>query len=340
MSIDFAAVGAAHPHVHNMIGMLQRAGAHFTAFYDDDPVIAQQVATRYDGVTVAATRQQILDDPKVALVVGTPPHDERAALGIAVMQHGKDYLCAKPGLITHSQLQAAETVAAQTGRRYLVYFGERLHNRSTVKALELAQAGRIGRVVQTVGFGPHRLGQSPRPDWFYQMDRYGGILNDLACHQIDQFLLFTGSPTAEIAAAHIGNVNRPDVPAFQDVGDITLRAAGATGYIRVDWLTPAGLPTWGDVRLFVTGTDGMIELRKNIDIAGRDGTDHLIVVDAHGVERVPCDDVDLPFGRQLIADVLNRTETAMTQAHCFEVCRLSLDAQARAQWIGPERKPS
>ncbi|MBK9121698.1 MAG: Gfo/Idh/MocA family oxidoreductase [Chloroflexi bacterium] len=319
-----------------MIGMLQRAGARFAAFFDDDPAIAVQVAERYDGVTLAASRQHILDDPKIALVVGTPPHDERAALGIDAMRHGKDYLCAKPGFTTHSQLEVAETVAAQSGRRYLAYFGERLQNRSTVKALELVQSGRIGRVVQTVGFGPHKLGQSARPDWFYRTDRYGGILNDLACHQIDQFLLFTGSPTAEIAAAHIGNVNMPDVPSFQDVGDVTLRAAGATGYIRVDWLTPTGLPTWGDVRLFVTGTGGMIELRKNIDLDGRDGTDHLLVVDAHGVERILCDDVDLPFGRQLIADILERTETAMTQTHCFEVCRLSLDAQAKALWIGAQ----
>src|SRR3712207_8630391 len=52
------------------------------------------------------------------------------------------------------------------------------------------------------------------------------------------------------------------------------RSNGGTGYIRVDWFTPDGLKTWGDGRLTVLGTDGYIEIRKKIDIAGREGGNH------------------------------------------------------------------
>jgi hypothetical protein len=109
-----------------------------------------------------------------------------------------------------------------------------------------------------------------------------------------------------------------------------VRSDHATGYVRVDWLTPAGLPTWGDVRLFLTGTEGSIELRKNIDLAGRPGKDHLFLVDGESTTYIDCFNVPLPFGAQLIADVQQRTETAMPQAHCFLACELALRAQQQA----------
>ncbi|MCK6581027.1 MAG: Gfo/Idh/MocA family oxidoreductase [Anaerolineae bacterium] len=330
-SLTFAAVGAAHPHAFNQIGILLGAGARCAGFYDDDPAVTAAVIARYPGIDAAPRLDRLLDDPQIDLIVNTVRHDRRAALGIEAMRRGKDTLCAKPGFTTPAQLDEARRVQAETGRRYWVYFSERLASRATLKALELVRAGRIGRVVQTLGFGPHRLfGGNQRPDWWFDSAQHGGILNDLASHQIDQFLVFTGSQRAEIASAQIGTARFREYPGFEDFGDLVLRSDSATGYIRVDWLTPDGLPTWGDVRLMLIGTEGSIEARKNIDLDGRAGTDHLLVVDRHGVERVLCAEVDLPFARQLIADVRDRTDTALSQAHCFTVCDLALRAQASA----------
>jgi hypothetical protein len=41
--------------------------------------------------------------------------------------------------------------------------------------------------------------------------------------------------------------------------------------------------------------------------------------------------VDLPYGGQLVNDVLNRTETAMSQEHCFLATELALKAQKQAK---------
>ena len=41
------------------------------------------------------------------------------------------------------------------------------------------------------------------------------------------------------------------------------------GTMRLDWFTPDGLPDWGDGRLFLVGTEGTLELRKNLDLEGR-----------------------------------------------------------------------
>ena len=113
-----------------------------------------------------------------------------------------------------------------------------------------------------------------------------------------------------------------------------LRGDGGTGYIRVDWFTPDGLGTWGDGRLVVLGTEGYIELRKYCDIAGWPGENHLFLVDQEGTHYIDCSTVELPYGRQLICDIIDRTETAMPQAHCFLASELALQAQAQAQRLG------
>ena len=43
-----------------------------------------------------------------------------------------------------------------------------------------------------------------------------------------------------------------------------------------------------------------------------------------------CHEMPMPFGAQFVADVLNRSETAMTQAHCFLASELALKAELMA----------
>jgi predicted dehydrogenase len=240
----------------------------------------------------------------------------------------------KPGCTSLEQLGELERVATGTGRIWSVNFSERFEVRAVTRAAELVRAGAVGRVVQTLGLGPHRLNRHLRPAWFFERERYGGILCDIASHQIDQFLFFTDSRDAEIAASTVGNFAHPGEPGFEDFGEVLLRSDRAQGYVRVDWYTPDGLPTWGDGRLVILGTEGTIELRKYVDIAGRDGTDHLFLVDKAGTRHVDCRDAPLPYYAALVRDVAERSETAMPQAHCFKVMELALQAQAQAARAG------
>ena len=116
-----------------------------------------------------------------------------------------------------------------------------------------------------------------------------------------------------------------------------LRGDAGTGYIRVDWFTPDGLNTWGDGRLTVLGTDGFIEIRKNVDIGGRPGGNHLFLVDQKETRYVDCSGVALPYGEQLVDDVLNRTETALPQAHCLLAMELALTAEKNARRLTLEK---
>jgi len=316
-----------------MCDALIRAGGELVSFYAKEPDLATAFATRYKKAVLAKSEQEILDDKRIALVASAAIANERAPLGIRVMKAGKDYLSDKPAMTTLAQLAEVRKVQAQTKRIYSVMYSERHENRATVKAGDLVQAGAIGKVIQTVGLGPHReiQGGPGRPDWFYVKEQYGGILTDIASHQFDQFLFFTGSTEAKIVASQVGNLHHPNKPGLEDFGDCMIRGNGGTGYVRVDWFTPNGLSTWGDGRLTILGTQGYIELRKYVDIAGRPGGNHLFLVDGKETRYIDCKDVELPFGPRLVSDIVNRTETAMPQAHTFLTMELVLKAQKQAQ---------
>ena len=330
----FAAIGLDHGHIYGQVESLLGAGGELVSFYASDPKHIADFSARYPQAKLARSIDEILEDESITIVASASIPSERAPLGLRVMQHGKDYLVDKPGFTTLEQLAEVRKVQKATGRKYIVCFSERVLQPSTVKAGELVASGAIGRVIQTVGFGPHRIGApSSRPDWFFKKPFYGGIINDIASHQVDQFLYFTGSTQGEVVASQIANFNHPQYPDFEDFGDLMLRSPQGTGYIRIDWFTPDGLNTWGDVRLLILGTDGYIELRKNTDIAGREGGNHLFLVNQKEIQYIDCKDVSAPFGSQFLNDVRDRTETAMTQAHSLLASELALVAQKQATVI-------
>ena len=327
----FGVVGMNHAHIYGMVDAVVRGGGQLVSFHGNEPDLAAEFARKYPSAKPVSDERAILEDASIRLVLSSITPNERGPLGVRVMEHGKDYMVDKPGVTSLEQLAEVRRVQSATKRIYSVVYSERFENGATIRAGELVRAGAIGTVIQTIGLGPHRIHPPDRPDWFWDPTRHGGIICDIASHQFDQFLYFTGSTSAEIVASQVRNVRHPEHPAFQDFGEVMVRGNGGTGYIRVDWFTPGGLPTWGDTRLTILGTDGYIEVRKNVDLAGRPGGNHLFVVDRDGVRYVDCKTVELAFGRQLVDDVLNRTETAMTQAHCFLATELALRAQEKAR---------
>jgi len=278
-----------------------------------------------------ARPEVLLEDPQIDLIVCAAIPAQRADIAIAAMRHGKDALVDKPGVTTAEQLLRVQEVAAQTGRIFSICFSERHIVPAVQEALKMVRAGAIGTPIQTLGMGPHRLNAAIRPDWFFEASQFGGILVDIASHQIDQFLAFTDSTDAQVVHSHVGHYgDQLPHPGFDNFGEIILQTPDHRGYVRVDWFTPDGLPTWGDGRLFVLGTKGSIEIRKYIDIEGRAGTNHLFLADGQGTRHIDCSAQPLDFFQQFVADVAERSETCMTQAHVFKVCELALQAQSLA----------
>lgn len=331
----FAASHLEHGHIYGQCNGLLEAGGQLKWVYDPDEKKVAAFVARHPSVAVARSFDEILADPDVKLVAAAAIPCDRGPLGLRVMAAGKDYFTDKTPFTTLAQLDDAKAAVARTGRKYMVYFSERLHVESAMFATDLVANGAIGRVLQVIGLGPHRLSKASRPAWFWERQKFGGILCDIGSHQFEQFLTFTGATDASVSHAAVANYANPDHPEFEDFGEASLLGNnGATNYVRVDWFTPDGLGTWGDGRTVILGTKGYIELRKYLDVARDRQGDHVIIVDDKSERHLSVGgQVGFRFFGELILDCLNRTETAMTQAHAFKAAELCLKAQAAARKI-------
>ncbi|GAA1848951.1 Gfo/Idh/MocA family oxidoreductase [Myceligenerans crystallogenes] len=332
----FAAIGLDHGHIFGMCEGLEAAGGTVTWVYDPDPAKVEVFRGKFPGARVARSEQEVFDDDAVRLVAGAAVTSERCALGLRAIEAGKHYFTDKAPLTTLDQLAAAREATARTGLKYAVYYSERLHVEAAVLADQLVERGAIGRVLQVMGLGPHRLGTG-RPDWFFEKEKYGGILCDIGSHNFEQMLHYAGAKDARVTHAAIANYHNPEHPGLDDFGEANIvMDNGATGYCRVDWFTPDGLSTWGDGRTFLLGTDGYIELRKYVNVATEKAGGHVFLVNDDGEQHLVANgNVGFPYFGRLIRDCLDGTETAMTQEHAFKAAELSVQAQLRATDLTP-----
>ena len=333
----FSAVRLDHGHIYGMCNGLTEAGGTIKYVYDKDPRKVEAFLKAFPAAKAARCEEEALEDPETQMIAGAAVTSERCALGLRAMAAGKDYFTDKAPFTTMEQLQSAKKAVQQTGRKYMVYYAERLHDEGSILAGYIAHSGEIGKVISVTGFGPHRLGAPGRPAWFFEREKYGGILCDIGSHQIEQYLFYAGEEDAAVVSSRIANVAHPEYPELEDFGDCNLTGKnGTASYFRVDWFTPDGLRTWGDGRMFIVGTEGFIEVRKYVNLAAeKDGGCHVYVVNGKGEQYLNASGATgFPFFGELILDCLNRTEKAMTQAHAFKAAELCLKAQENAVRIG------
>jgi predicted dehydrogenase len=329
--LKYAVIGINHDHINAQIEAAEAGGAVGVGFHAAEDDLAADFARRFPHLPRVDDPARLLEDRSIGLILSSAVNADRADIAMTAMRHGKDVMVDKPGMTTLDQLAAVRHAQEETGRIFSILYTEHFCSRATVKAGELIAAGAIGEVIHVTGLGPHRLRKAARPAWFFDRPRYGGILTDIASHQFEQFLFFTGAASARVLSASVANRANPDKPGLQDYGDAHIVAERAAGYVRVDWFTPDGLTTWGDGRVFILGTDGFIELRKYIDVTRSTAGDHLFLTDGKGTTYIDCADVALPYGPALAADIRDRTETAMPQARCYLAMELALKAQALAE---------
>jgi predicted dehydrogenase len=325
----FAAIGLDHRHIYDLTQDLLDEGAECVGYNPDttDPRVLAGFRTRFPHVPEAET-ERLLDDRSIDFAVIAARPCDRAELAIKAMRRGKDVMVDKPGVTTPEQLVAVERAVAETKRIWSVCIG-RLASPAVQEALRVVRSGELGRVVHTTSLAPHRLNRALRPSWFFDKPAYGGIINDIGVHSIDQFLAFADADDAGIEHAAIGAFGTAP-EGFEDFAEIMLATPSVRGYVRLDWFTPDGLPTWGDGRFFVVGTEGTLELRKNLDIEGREGTDHMFVANRSTTRYVDCSAMPVTYYRDFLRDIVERTETTMPQRQTINVCRLALQAQAQA----------
>lgn len=329
----FAAVGLDHRHIYDLTAGLLAAGAVCVGHDPEttDPRVLAGFRKRFPDIP-ATERARLLDDPSVDFIVLAAVPRDRAGLAIEAMRRGKHVMVDKPGAISDDQLDAVAAAARETGRCWSVALGA-MTSPAIQAAVGVARSGELGRLVSLTSLAPHRLNRALRPDWFFEREAYGGIITDIGVHSIDQFLAVAGVDSARVAAATIGCFGTPPA-GFEDFAEITLRGGGVTGTMRMDWFTPDGLPDWGDGRLFIVGTEGTLELRKNLDIEGRAGGDHLFVANRQRTRYQDCSALPVTYYRDFLASLASGNPPHA--GRMFAACRLALHCQRMAERFMPE----
>lgn len=331
-------IGLDHGHIYGMCNGLVEAGATVTHVWDPDRNKIAAFIKAFPAVKVETSGAAIYDNPKIDLVATAAIPSDRSSIATKALMAGKHVFSDKPAMTNFGQLEAVRSAVELSGKRFGIYFSERLHVEAAGYADNLIAEGSIGKVVQTIILGPHRLSKPTRPDWFFRKEKFGGILTDIGSHQIDQILHFGNARHARVLGSKVANYNNPDFPEFEDFGDATLLCDnGSTGYFRVDWFTPDGLKAWGDGRTIILGTGGFIELRKYVDLARSDMPNTVYMANGKGEFSFDANNtVGFPFFGRFIRDCLDHTELAISQDYTLHVMELALTAQKLAARISEE----
>ncbi len=333
---EVGVIGLDHGHIYGMCNGLSEAGAAIAMVWDADPAKAEAFRRAFPSARIVSDPAAIYEDPSVKLVATAAIPCDRSAIGEIALSNGKHVFTDKPGFTSMEQLDRIKSIVGRTGLRYGIYFSERLHVEAATYADSLIKEGTIGSVIQTMVLGPHRLNAPSRPAWFFDKAKYGGIITDIGCHQIDQILYYCGASDATLLSSRIVHFGGPEHLDFEDFGEASFVCDnGASGYFRVDWFTPDGLSAWGDGRTIILGTEGYIELRKYVDIARSGYSDSLYLVDKRGERAIDTrNTLGYPFFGTFVRDCLDGTENAMDQKYIFKVMELALEAEAlgSSQW--------
>lgn len=333
-------IGLDHGHIYGMCKGLREAGASIDKVFDPDNGKVEAFRKEFPEAKAISGENEILDDPDIRLVSCAAIACNRFEVGMRVLAAKKDFFSDKPPFTTQEQVAKAREMVRETGRKWFVYYSERLHVEAAVFAERLLQENAIGDVVEIRGWGPHRLSLFSRPEWFFEKDKYGGILTDIGSHQLEQMLFYAGAKDARLISSRVGNLRHPEHPGLEDFGDATfVTDNGVPCYVNVDWFTPDGLGTWGDGRLVIVGTKGYIELRKYTDVARSNTPGHVILVNEKEERHFEVNGkVGFPYFGKMILDCINRTEEAISQEHVFKAIELAIEAETKAVDISLKKK--
>jgi predicted dehydrogenase len=331
----FAVIGLSHVHALSMTeALLGLPEVACDGFAPEDTPVARGFQSVFSDLR-PRPREDLLGDPAIDLVLCADVNGLRGSVLAEALAAGKHVFVDKPPVTTLQDLETVERAAKKNGKLFFVYFGERLDNPLLLKTKQLIGEGRIGRVVNFIGLGPHKLSIEHRPAWMFDPALYGGILNDIASHQVELFTWLTGQQVARFRS-RVGNFGTPQYPTFEDFGDAWFEGdGGATGYVRVDWFTPDALPTWGDIRQMLVGTEGTLEIRSNINVGSADAGPVLLLTTRESApEVVDPGDIDTAWAPKLVADIQDGVNRLMPHDRTFQALRTVLSMQSQAERIG------
>jgi len=278
-----------------------------------------------DGLAVyeADDWAKMLDEHAPDVVgVFTPLYRLAEASRLAV-ERGCHVLSEKPLATTREDLAELRAAVDAAGVQVSACFNMR--GMPSYRAARNAVAdGRIGRPVLVSGQKSYPFAR--RDDFYKRRETYGGSIPWAAIHAIDFVRWCSGQEYTRVAAMH-SNAAHPAHGGMEDNGAMLFGlSGGGHATVRFDYLRPweesrRGERRWGDDRLRIVGTEGIVE-----------------VVDegARAVLMTPTDVADLPPEApaevlvSLAAAIRGEGEPLVSTADSFRVTDVALRARDAA----------
>jgi predicted dehydrogenase len=207
--------------------------------------------------------RRLIDDERVEAVLVCAPASRHAELAVAVLDAGKHLYLEKP--IATSVAEAEPIMAAwrRAGCRAMIGFNYRYHP-SYVAMRHAIVRGEIGNVVSVrVTFCTRRQWAA---GWRLSRDQGGGVLLELASHEIDLVHFVLGERIAAVTAQIYSRESEDDTAYLQGS---TASGIGVQGFFSFCAVEEAGMEVYGDAgKLSVDRYGGLSVERRSAPAAG------------------------------------------------------------------------
>ncbi len=251
--IKIGLLSFAHGHGYSYLtGLKNVVNVEIAGVYDDNTARAESAAQRY-AVPAFATLDALLDQNLDGVIVCAENAKHRPLVELAAGRTPY-ILCEKPIATTVADAQAMIDVCASTNTQLQIAFPVRFS--PSIQWLKaLLDCDGLGRIfaVQTTNHGSMPGG------WFIDKTLSGGgAVIDHTVHVIDLLRWFWGTEVTEVYAEIGESLLHPGL-GIDDAGLLSFKLAnGVYGTLDTSWSRPASYPTWGDVKIEVTGEKGVV----------------------------------------------------------------------------------
>lgn len=326
----FSIIGCEHAHIEIFIQEMLALGYSCAGIYETRNLALADSLSKQYGIPLVSEQAPLLAED-IAVVGTSAINNEKIDLIELCEQHGKSIMVDKPAATNRNGYERLQRVIERGQIEVGMLLTERF-NPVIYTLKQLIDQGKLGKVLTLATRKPHRLNPDRRPPWFFSKEQCGGIAIDLLVHDFDLVRWLTGKEIQHAQGSMIKNI-MPEHPGFYDIVSMEiLLEHGISAQLYADWHTPAQSWTWGDGRIFITGTSGFAEIRHSGDPLI--SSDPLLLVATHEDKLTQITPVQPPMS--ITADFLQRVNgksALLTANDILAATKATIDADETLRYI-------
>ena len=185
----------------------------------------------FPGAEIVRTDDEILNNPKIELIVVNTPDSLHYEMAKQAIEAGKNIVVEKPVTLRSSEAEELVKMARKRNVLFTVYQNRRWDG-DFLTVRKVLEGNKLGRLVEFEShFDRHRTAVDPA-SWKEKGDEYAGMLYKLGSHMVDQAYVLFGNPKA--ITAHLKIVRTNGV--ITDYYDIRLEYDNFAALLKCSYL--------------------------------------------------------------------------------------------------------